>query len=122
MTSKRGCCKASRFKWLNTGNADPTTLNLKWRAVGHTPASLETKHPRCGIHTDCGNPSSDLQLDSARSPDAPLPLPTRLLPRTCTSTALEHSRSLPREVHVQLPITCREEEACTSVVSSLHWT
>jgi hypothetical protein len=33
-TSTRGCCKASGLKWLNTGNADPTTLGLKWQAVG----------------------------------------------------------------------------------------
>ena len=34
VTSTRGCCKASGLKWLNIGNADPTTLGLKWQAVG----------------------------------------------------------------------------------------
>jgi ankyrin repeat protein len=36
VTGTRGCCKASGLKWLNTGNADPTTLGLKWLAVGDT--------------------------------------------------------------------------------------
>jgi hypothetical protein len=36
VTGTRGCCKASGLKWLNTGNTDPTTLGLKWRAVSDT--------------------------------------------------------------------------------------
>jgi hypothetical protein len=36
VTSTRGCCKASGLRWLNTGNADPTILGLKWQAVGDT--------------------------------------------------------------------------------------
>jgi hypothetical protein len=36
VTGTRGCCKASGLKVLNTGNADPCTLGLKWQAVGDT--------------------------------------------------------------------------------------
>jgi hypothetical protein len=40
VTSTRGCCKASGLKWLNTGNADPTTLCLKWQAFGDTQPTV----------------------------------------------------------------------------------
>jgi hypothetical protein len=33
VTGTRGCCKVSGLKWLNTGNADPTTLGLNWQGV-----------------------------------------------------------------------------------------